>query len=250
MDFSSEFMEAPLWQKFLLVSLGLFLLFYFTYKIFYKDLFVNFRQTSRALQAIEQKIYSAKILLKDLPLMQQKELPLRQKLNVYLQTEKTSLSSFSYYVKKSGLNLIALKPITTEKNSLWTKHDLQIQLTGPLSAFQNFLELLYSSKLAFQIKNIQISSSSNNSNDISLSIDIYSLAPALYQKQIAKKSFPLTLQGFWTQGQSNKAFINHQLVGAGNLLGQYRVDKISPAEKYVLVKDIKTNRKYTLKVLK
>lgn len=249
-DLRSEFVDAPLWQKFLLVGLGTFLLFYFVYQTFFKDLWHNYRNAGKELQAIEYNIRTSNIIIKDLPLLQKKKKLIQKKLNRYLPSEKRSTYLFSTLVKKNGLSLLSLKPLATESQQFWTKHRYSILLSGSLSAFQNFLKKLSSSSVAHQINSLQLQKKGTKYSII-FDLDLYSIPDKLYKaRQVTKRRSALTLQGFWNKGGVSKAFINNKLVGLGEHIGNYRLISISEKYKTAVVRGLKTNRKYTLKVLK
>lgn len=249
-DLRTEFIDAPLWQKFLLASLGTFIVFYFVYNTLFKHIWADYHAARKKMGAIEYKLKTSQLLLNDLPILQKKGRALARKLPKYLLTEKTSTTLFNSIAKQSGLNLTSLKPQMTTALPYWKDQQYLMQLSGTLGQFHAFLSKLYASKLAFRINSIKINSFNNSKYNILLNMDLFTVPNKYYKKRKPRYQPRLKLQGFWNKAGQSKVFINNALYGIGDRVGSYRLIQISEKSKTAVVRSLRTNRKYTLKVLK
>jgi hypothetical protein len=251
-DLYKEFDRSPLWQKAILVSLITFLLGYFVLQILLSGLWQKYNMVKKETAGLQQKIAAAELLIKDLPLLHEKEKNLIPALSRAIPWETNLSTALKNISTRSGVTIIVLKIQAQDRYYFWTIEPCEIQLAGPLPACSIFLDRLSKSTLACSFQNIKLAKETKNRYILNGSFTFYFLNKQFKQKAAALAAEPALpiLRGFWHQGDITKVFLDNTLLGINDVYKGYKIVKILESDGIVVILGTKTNRKYSLKVLK
>ncbi len=251
MQFVSDWQVAPLWQKVLLVFIGLLLIVLFFKETFILKPYRKIREVRVQYQNLDQQIKTAKLLLNDEKVVAE-NLGKAQKLFTEQIPAKKDIGPWLNQLTQGLLKLELLQPLNDEvkTQSVFSQGTYHIELTGSRKNFEQFLSKTLSSSFHPEIKKLELRQVSGEGYryllDLNILISKTVTQARLYAKPamtsaIASPAVPV-LQGFWN-GETPKALINGQLVGIGDYVGNHHVLQIKPNEKFVILeKDSKTLR--------
>jgi hypothetical protein len=247
-----EFEKAPLWQKTVLVSLITFLLGYFILQIFLSGLWQRYSMAKKETAGLQQKIAAAELLIKDLPLLHEKEKKLIPALSRAIPWETDLSATLKQLSARSGAAIITLKPQAPNRYYFWTIVPCEVQLAGTLPVCHSFLAQLSRAPLACSVQNIKLTKETQPRYILNGSFTFYFLNKQFKQKAAALAAEPAlpVLHGFWHQGNVTKVFLDNTLLGINDVFKGFKIVKILESDRIVVILGTKTNRKYSLKVLK
>ncbi len=251
----TEFSNAPLWQKVLLICLLTFLVSYFVIQIVLSGLWQDYRVARKESLDLNQAILDAEFLIKDLPILQEKERTIKAILAEKIPRFNVNMDPIIRKVlNKSGLTITSMRSQPRQAHPYFYTQTYDMQFAGTIVECARMIQIVKNDPQTFTTNTFEFRTQPNGKSTIDTTVVYYVLnttPPRSVGTRALTDTMQLpTLRGFWTQNGVIKVFLDSALVAVGMTYRGYTLITADEATGTAVIKDIKSNRKYTLKVLK